>query len=716
MKKNTRRPHNPIAKTEHMPQEEIDRSKSMLRAFFRNRLPDGCFDGRPYEFRLDKLRDTAEVVEVPRFDRPAQFALDGLYPGFHAQLILAKSPCTYHGVNTAEARLSKTIPNSMDEETTNSKVYRFLPEPAALAHVMEEGISLQAWASYWGFLGSSIESGPDRGHSMGLIMDHFATHAGGDTVSCIAEKTVERLVQLKKSSIRPNRDTGIFFSEQRLHVAYFDRVGMDPILVQEVERLDNPTERVVGELRRLTSRLYQILGIIRAIREYTGCSTMLYREFVAVGVKDLGFLPTLFPPVKNDAFPYDELVATLEEEAFHLRRMISPMYLDLAKKFARKKERVLNLAKERAHLQKAVEEKVEIYEPFKASLVRVPSPIKGLPAHFSVLPSTLAPMGMEVHTSPSGKRVLKISRPGLRLQGNNNTLMIEPGAVEVQDIKGLFRPVFVGGNWILPLAITGITSLAERKGGFDWEGKPFSISCREFCQEIRPTHDFASKGLAGCFGRKIAPRELFWNTLRVLELLAWEGQDGRLITGYISILDELPSSATVILNPIIWNCCPGGDRPMYMITNKQVLFSYRSKELHKLPALQFYLELMARIIIRKSQRPHLMTQDGSGFKLETLLWNVGISPLRAIDKRRTPRELQSLAEGMFRRLVEKGILAGFEVDGRVRENVLETKYFFTMDSSYLAAYTLFQDQDRLRGVEKSQREVFLPKGRPSKKP
>jgi hypothetical protein len=225
---------------------------------------------------------------------------------------------------------------------------------------------------------------------------------------------------------------------------------------------------------------------------------------------------------------------------------------------------------------------------------------------------------------------------------------------------------------------------------------------------MRPDAEYRirTKGVQGVFGHDLEALTVMQAVLDFMEgitLPYGTDEEQGSIRGVVKTLAEgtvgVRRFVDLIVNPrlaeLLWK---RGPRPLVMLVNKTAMFSWRGSELGYLPAAQLSLELLFRQNLPKSRGRTVVTPTGEGIARRTLLYRFGLTQER-------PAIIKPRFDRLLGRLQDAGVLESVAVDGRERNEWLDTRLFLTADRAYEDAYRSPALRRKRTGLEKSIRRL-----------
>jgi hypothetical protein len=408
---------------------------------------------------------------------------------------------------------------------------------------------------------------------------------------------------------------------------------------------------------------------------------------------------------------------SLEAERAKKSEAVRGLYRDLLRTLARGKERILGQHNTITELRTAYQAANGQWKDARARFyVDIPSPLEGLPAHMALLPAGLE-LPLQSATDPFGRAILKVVRP---TQGQDRQFPLDLYFPEEQGLHAPFMErmamIFGKRQWLLAQGLTAFAQLYRERGGYEEKGRSVRITIPEWCRAMRPDDStrkrIADKGTSGLFGSDVKTADAFHAFFGAAQAIHFPDprDDKHTVAGLIAITGYGTESGRgdyvhAAMNPDLYDLMVGdGQRPMFMVTNAAAMLSYREQELSYLPAAQFALELLARQNLYNRDTATLSSPTGDGFARATLMGKFGL--VQGPSER--PIKLRERFERLCKGLLDNGVVASIQRDGRERDEWRATKLHITMSEDYKQAYNINKMRQRLAREEKLLEAPFAP--------
>lgn len=519
--------------------------------------------------------------------------------------------------------------------------------------------------------------------------------------------------------------------DERASVVYFDGPDLDPV--------GQPLP-FAGLKGAPASKLLQLIRV-RAEYRYVG-EQLRDMAFNEVRIRN----PELFEHLgggdtRTDEKPLDK--ARLLEERNRLNeaqekyiKEARELYITLAKVADKRKEENLSDARKLKTYDVQIAKQSEILGTERDAYTKMANNIREALPHMSVLPAGIDSVIHRANEGPMAEALIRVSR---HVQGQKGPSQLELSlAQEDSGLPDLMKAAnaFFGHlklNWLFPVGYVGLCRLFEEANGYNSINSDVDTSSSGFWCTIRPgaSDRIKDKGLEDWWRRhhkdeKEVPKaaDLFLLMMAFLSRinLPFEKKDsaGKVSRSTIYGLTQVSAvsegargqkTAHWRFNPQLAEFITG-DQPMFMVVNHHAMFSYGGKMLHTAPALQLYLEDMARTNVYKGlykkNSGTLLTPSGDGYTFGKIAERLGL-PNNASPSHNMRRIIQALET-----VQDTGVIKNFRQQGRTRTNAYETKLEITMSNTYEAAYELAKMKREKDALERKLRKPFAPPKRGGK--
>lgn len=420
-------------------------------------------------------------------------------------------------------------------------------------------------------------------------------------------------------------------------------------------------------------------------------------------------------------------VRKLYQAEADLQEKALPLYAELTYMAAKRKEKLLKVARDKARVSVQL---VEAKEALKEqAFIPLPNNMGKMPAHFAAIPAGLE-NGLEYATDLRGQSILRVRRKGLEIDVGKAieehtpfTLPLLGDESERKHLAGqvglLFGPK--GPRYLVPQGLVAVSKLYNDLGGNTRAERVVRLYLNDWIDTMRPLQvaRFKQKGRGAAFGHEHKPIDLFNALLGVLSRLTYDSgaapkgyPNWDTVNGFYTILGDGSDGkgfyVDVMLNPKLHSFVIGDGAP-YMITNTKAMFEYDSASLDYTPAAQMWIETLARNNMMKSDTATIATPGGDGFTRYALAQGFGLQ----VGPNEGPKHVLNRFNRILDNLQNAGVLAGWKTDGRDKTggDAFGVKLHLTMHEDYRKAYDLTRLQTQDKELD---RQLATPFAEPKK--